>query len=139
MDEAPPMLAEHDDHWILPFQGLTVTQVRVDSAFELVLDGKGNVRIESTATLGRAEADVSEQVVLDPEHQHVAAGLVLFDTVVMMAVAATSGSLRLVFSGGHVLRVEPDPHYEAWTASAPGGLLVVSLPGGGLSVWSDHS
>jgi hypothetical protein len=72
---------------------------------------------------------------LHPSRQDVAAGLALFGARVLSAVAFKSGSLRLAFSGGHLLRVAPDPVYEAWTASGPDGLLLVCMPGGSLTVW----
>ena len=43
------------------------------------------------------------------------------------------------FDDGHLLKVAPDPQYEAWTASGPDGMLVVSVPGGDLAVWSPRS
>jgi hypothetical protein len=136
VDEALRSLTEHDDRWILPFRGLLVTQVQVDFAFGLNLDDKGAVRISSPATLGWAAAGVRpEKVVLDPERQDVAAGLALFNTEVKSAVAFKSGGLRIVFGSGRMLRVDPDPRYEAWTATGPDGMLIVSLPGGDLAVW----
>jgi len=50
--------------------------------------------------------------------------------------------LNLVFSNGASIRVEPDEAYQAWTVAGPDGLLVVSMPGGELAVWSpeeEHS
>ena len=133
-------LSEHDDRWILPFRGLGVTQVRVDFAFGLILGGGGTVTIISAATLGWARvAARPEKVALEPGRQDVAAGLVLFGAEVTSAVAFKSGALRLVFGDGHMLTVEPDPDYEAWTATGPDGMLVVSLPGGELAVWHSRS
>ncbi|WP_155373308.1 DUF6188 family protein [Catellatospora vulcania] len=137
MTEQVPALAEHEDRWILPFRGLRVTQILVDFAFGLRLDDVGEVRIGGKATLGWVAAGVRpETITLDPERQDVVAGLAVFNTDVLSAVAFKSGSLRIVFSSGHVLRAEPDPQYEAWTTSGPGGMSIVSLPGGGLAVWS---
>lgn len=36
-----------------------------------------------------------------------------------------------------VLHVAPGRDYEAWTLAGPEGLRVVSLPGGGLSIFGD--
>ncbi|WP_144118398.1 DUF6188 family protein [Catellatospora sichuanensis] len=137
MTEQLPALVEHEDRWILPFRGLRVTQILVDYAFGLRLDDVGEVRIAGKATLGWVDAGVRpETITLDPERQDVAAGLAVFNADVLSSVAFKSGSLRIEFSSGHVLKARPDPQYEAWTTSGPGGMLVVSLPGGELAVWS---
>ena len=36
------------------------------------------------------------------------------------------------------VQAHPDPRYEAWTATGPDGMLVVTLPGGDLAVWSSR-
>jgi hypothetical protein len=59
--------------------------------------------------------------------------------VATAAIADDTGTLRMELDGGTRLLVEPDPAYEAWTLAGPGGLKVVCLPGGGLSVWSPQS
>lgn len=139
MTDALPTLTEHDDRWVLPFRGLLVTQVQVDFAFGLDLDGKAAIRIANTVTLGWAEAGTRRDIVtLDPERQDVAEGLTLFNTEVLSAVAFKSGVLRVVFNSGRLLKVDPDPQYEAWTATGPDGMLIVSLPGGDLAVWSSR-
>jgi hypothetical protein len=132
---APRVLTEQDDRWVLPFNGLTVTQIQVDFAFGLTFDDVGTVRIGSRATLVWDRANGAAAVDMDPGRQDVAAGLALFNSEVLSAHAFKSGGLRIVFVGGRLLRVDPDPRYEAWTATGPGGMLVVSLPGGELAVW----
>jgi hypothetical protein len=133
--DAPRVLTEHEDRWIMPFRGLVVTQVQVDGAFGLNLNDVGAVRISNTAMLGwvRVAAKPDESR-FEPERQDVAAGLALFNTKVLSAVAFKSGHLRIVFNDGHLLRVSPDERYEAWTATGPDRMLIVSLPGGGLAV-----
>jgi hypothetical protein len=102
----------------------------------LNFDDVGAARINSTATLGWVDiADRPGKIVLNPERQDVAAGLALFNVEVTSAVAFKSGQLRMVFGDGHMLKVDPDPRYEAWTVTGPDRMLVVSLPGGGLAVW----
>jgi Family of unknown function (DUF6188) len=136
VDDGQRSLTELDDRWILPFRGLLVTQVQVDFAFGLNFDDQGAVRISNEVTLGWAAAGARpEKVILDPERQDVAAGLALFNTVVLSAVAFKSGVLRIVFSSGRLLRVDPDPQFESWTATGPNGMLIVGLPGGDLAVW----
>jgi hypothetical protein len=52
------------------------------------------------------------------------------------ATASDSGRLEVVFDSGAVLRVEPDPDFEAWTFVAQDGSRVVSMAEGELAVWS---
>jgi len=134
---APRPLTELHDRWLLPFRGLTVTQVQVDFAFGLNFDDKGAVRISNAATLSWVDrGQRPERVTLDPERQDVVPGLALFNAEVLSAVAFKSGTLRLVFGDGHVLTVKPDPQHEAWIATGPDKMLIVGLPGGDLAVWS---
>jgi len=58
---------------------------------------------------------------------------------VTVAAADDSGGLRVDLEGGARLLVPADPNYEAWTVAGPDGLKVVSLPAGGLSVWSPQT
>ena len=136
----PGSLTELDDRWLLPFRGLTVTQVVVDFEYGLVLGGNARVSIASTATLGWTARGVKpETVELHPERQDVAAGLALFNTRVLSPVAFKSGRLRLAFDDGHMLTVPPDPVHEAWTANGPDGLLITCMPGGSLTPYGDRS
>jgi hypothetical protein len=137
VNDGQQTLTELDDRWILPFRGLVVTQIQVDFAFGLTLENRGAVRIESTAVLSWAAAGANpEKIVLEPSRQEIAAGLALFNTTVLSAVAFKPGGLQIAFSNGRLLRVDPDPNYEAWTANGPGGMLFVAMPGGDLAIWS---
>ena len=49
--------------------------------------------------------------------------------------AEDDGLLELVFSGGNRLRAEPDPDVEAWEVSAPGGVFLTAIAGGGVAAW----
>jgi hypothetical protein len=55
------------------------------------------------------------------------------------ATADAAGALHVIFEGGAHLTVEPDPDYEGWSVSGPGGALVVSTPGGELAIWTAQS
>jgi len=59
--------------------------------------------------------------------------------VVTVSTADDTDGSRIDLDGGARLLVEADPPYEAWTVAGPGGMKVVSLPGGGLSVWSSQA
>ncbi|GAA1246200.1 hypothetical protein GCM10009633_19220 [Janibacter melonis] len=60
-------------------------------------------------------------------------------TTLTSASALDDGGLHLDFGSGATIKVGPGNDYEAWTANGPGeadqGLLVVSMPGGGLALW----
>ena len=106
MSHPPRPLIEYDDRWLLPFRGLTVISIQVDSALTLNLTNEAAVQIGGVATLGWVNAGVRpERVELDLGKPDVAAELV--GTKVLSAVAFKSGGLRLVFDSGRVLRVKP--------------------------------
>lgn len=124
------MLVEEDDRWVLPFRGSVVSEVRTGGAIELCLGDLGAVRIGGTAVLGWINVgDRPDRAQLDA-----AAGRLLVGVVVNSAVAFKSGTLRLAFGDGHLLRVEAEPDREAWTATVAGGPVFTSVPGGGISV-----
>jgi hypothetical protein len=54
------------------------------------------------------------------------------------ATADAAGALHVIFESDARLTVEPDPAYEAWSVSGPGGALVVSTPGGELAIWKSQ-
>jgi hypothetical protein len=72
---------------------------------------------------------------IDPPQGGTAAYLELVFKTVRTAVASADGSLVVTFTDGDRLEVPRDGHYEPWLLSGDDGSLVVSNPGGGLSVW----
>lgn len=57
-------------------------------------------------------------------------------SAVVNGFANEAGALHLEFSDGSTIDVLPDERHEAWTLAGPDGLLLVSLPGHGLALWS---
>ena len=53
------------------------------------------------------------------------------------AVTADDAGGLLLTLGGTTLRCPGGVEFEAWNVSGPGGVLVVSTPGGGLATWTD--
>jgi hypothetical protein len=133
-------LHELDDRYLLPYGRRAVTQVRIDHALTLLVEGGASVTIAQAASLitgstdggGGGGGDVHELV---PDRQQVEPALALFGLHVLSAVAFRSGALLVEFEGGARLDVPSDGAYEAWNASGPGPILVVAQPGGGLAVW----
>jgi hypothetical protein len=62
--------------------------------------------------------------------------LALLDRAVSRVVAFKDGRLSLAFDGGWKIEVPGGAQFEAWTLTGPNGLLVVSIPGGDLAVWT---
>jgi hypothetical protein len=132
--EADPV--EHEDRWILNLRGLRVTRISIDFLLTLTLDSDCEVILEAPAHLARVSDPTNPGLPLTPETHDVAAALPLFGKAILSAVAFKSGTLRLVFDGGTTLRCASDPTSEAWQITGPRGWRFVSLPGGGLAVWS---
>ncbi|MEV7289298.1 DUF6188 family protein [Streptomyces sp. NPDC093252] len=132
--EAEPV--ERDDRWILNLQGLDVVGITVDHRLTLALADGWEVVLETPARLSSGTAHTDRGVLLLPESQDVAPVLPLFGTKVVSAVAFTSGTLLMVFEHGTHLTCPADEAFEAWQITGPGGWRFVSLPEGGLGVWS---
>lgn len=122
--------------------GADVVQCLVDQAFTLRCDKAGEtfeVRIEAPFVFVPADGAA---VTLDPETDPVGLGPVLgcVRTAVAEATAGEDGSLDVLFADGGALRVpgSGSAAFEAWILTGPAGLLVVSVPGGGLTTWGQQ-
>jgi hypothetical protein len=111
-----------------------VTQLRFDNSVTLLFDQGVEVRIEQPLVLHR---DDGSQVHMDPEGDHglLAPILELGRSVAQGGLAFDDGPLELIFARGSRLSVGASEAYEAWQISGPQGVLVASLPGGGLATW----
>lgn len=93
------------------------------------------IRIECTFDLAEPAA---EPTTIDPANlsAELGLGLMLRGRLVEAVIAdVETGRLSMTFLGGLVLRVPPDPDFEAWATSWSDGSMVVALPGGGFSSW----
>lgn len=63
--------------------------------------------------------------------------LPLLNSEVSAAKADENGSLTLTI-GATTLHCDADDHYEAWNYNGPDCALLVSMPGGELSIWSSR-
>jgi hypothetical protein len=119
---------------VLPVRGEPVTRLALEAAAVVLLLANGvEVRIEGLLRLHPAGGTPVE---LDPgEDPDLAPLLALRRATVVAGSAHDDGRLELVVAGGALLEVPVDPQYEAWQLVAPGGVRLVSLPGGELAVW----
>jgi Family of unknown function (DUF6188) len=104
--------------------------------FTVRLDFSGGYEVRVEAGFTVRTADGEHRVVPGGDDGGGAALDALTGLVVTVATADDAGGLRIDLDGGARVLAEADPEYEAWTVAGPGGMKVVSLPGGGLSVWS---
>jgi hypothetical protein len=118
----------------LGFAGQKVVAEEFGYTVGIDLTGGYEIRIETGFLLRAYDGD--HHIV--PGEDDRAAALLgeLTGQVVTVCTADDAGALRVDFGGGARLLVEADPAYEAWTVAGPGGLKVVCLPGGALSIWS---
>lgn len=126
-------LVEADDHWVVPIADLLVTQLRFDFAVTLIFEEHFHVRMEGVIVLSpggsgsviEAEGDVDQLVPL----------LRLKTATVREGLAFKDGRLELTFTDGSRLVAPAGQAYESWQLAGPHGLLIVSVPDGGLTIW----
>jgi hypothetical protein len=118
----------------LGFAGEKLTGHELGFTVRLDFSGGYEVRVEAVFTVRTADGD--HRVVPGGDDGGGAVLDALTGRVVTVATADDAGGLRIDLDGGARVLAEADAEYEAWTVAGPGGMKVVSLPGGGLSVWS---
>lgn len=113
----------------LPVVGCSVTEIRVDYAFTLILDDSWMLRIECPLVVTSGS---SEPTVVDPSPDPDVMGplLSLLGSRVSDARATADGALSLSFSTGVSIDVPVDPDFEAWILVADNGEQLIALPGG---------
>jgi Family of unknown function (DUF6188) len=122
----------------LGFAGQKVTATEFGYAVRVAFSGGYEIAIEVGFTLRTSDGD--HRITPGENAQRDAALLdELIGQVAILAAAGDDGGLRVDLDGGAGLLAGADPDYEAWTFAGPGGMKVVCLPGGGLSVWSPQA
>jgi hypothetical protein len=122
----------------LGFAGQKLTGHEVGYTVRLEFSGGYEARVETAFTVRTTDGDHRVVPGEDDEGAATAVGA-LAGRVVTVAAADDAGGLRIDFDGGTRVLAEADPNYEAWTVAGPAGMKIVSLPGGGLSVWSSQA
>ena len=133
----PYRLEEREDAWVLSLKA-PVTNVRIGTGFDVqLLDGAGRVEISIGNLFRLVQGCVVQE--FDPDKfTTLGPALSMVRKTIEQAVAYKNGRLRLEFSDGSLITAGPHPQYEAWQISgwdAPGTMLIVCTPGGGLAVW----
>lgn len=95
--------------------------------------GEIEIRVEQPFLFGRRNPVLLEPVG-DPVHLVPVLSTVR-DSIVRIEAFA-DGRLELEFGAGAVVAVAPSEEFEAWTVTGPGDVKLVSIPGGGVTVWS---
>jgi hypothetical protein len=130
-------LTEQSDRWLLPVAAQQVTRCCADYAAVLLLIQNGiEFAIEADFSL---TLPTGQRHVLKPGDDD---GLALAPILsvrrrnVAQGVAFKNGRLVLDIDDGSRIEVPAAHRYESWNLTGPGGLLVVSTPGGDLSIWT---
>ncbi|GAB3407660.1 DUF6188 family protein [Flindersiella endophytica] len=128
------MLVQSDGGWVLPLAGYQVTRCSFDHAVTLLFENDFEVTIESAFVLRAADGGGEQLVPGDPPT--LAPALTFWQRTAASALAYDDGRLELRFGDGGTIDVPSDERYEAWNLTGPGGLRVVSMPGGELAIWT---
>jgi hypothetical protein len=130
-----PAIKEFEDGWILPVDGRQVTRCCVDyAAIGLLLDNGLHISIEDIFTYASPDGIEYE---LDPDGEagNLAPILHLRRASADRGLAFNDGHLEVYFNDGSYIHVAASQHFESWGITGPGGLRVVSMPGGDLAIW----
>ena len=129
-------LSDRGDYWaVAPLAGRTVTRCFVDYAFGIECwdrERETTMRIEGNFVL---KVNGAEQRLSPEQPTALGPAFSIIHKAVDSARVYKDGCLEVNFSDGSSLFVEPDSEYEAWEIVGRGGLRVVCVPGGSLSIW----
>lgn len=133
-------LLESSDRWEVPLEGCSVTRCCIDYAVTFTIADAGEafeIRIEEPFEVHRAGDDAIVEPGGDPVGM--APALALLHAEVEKAVAFRDGRLLLRFLDGAEVLISASEEFEPWTLVGPGGLRLVSMPGGEIAVWTPEN
>lgn len=125
-----------EGYWLLEVSGQLILQLVLDFQVTLVLE-HFRITIEESFVLEHPDA-TSHVVKPGGGFDQLSPVLPLSRSkVVAEARAFDDGRLEIVIQDGFRLSVVPESEsaYEAWNVTGPGGVLIVSTPGGELALW----
>lgn len=130
-------LIEAHDRWEVAVSGQLISQCCFD--YGIVIrssgdEGQFEVRISGPFVLTETGG---ERIDMDPQADRVrlAPSLALFGRAVDRITAYKDGRLEIGFADYSSIIVPAKDGYEAWEVVGPGGLRIVSMPGGDLTMW----
>lgn len=128
------MITESEDEFVISAPHLVVTTCCRDawsSRLELRSDDEmWTLIIGGTFSLSESRAEVSTATAQPLE---VLVGKVVSD----VRSRKSDGELEIRFSDGVLLRVGPDPDYEAWEMYSTRGERLIAVPGDGIAKWGE--
>lgn len=134
-------LTRRSDGWELPVAGFPITQLVLDYAVTLhidAVDGLLEIRIEQPFVF-TTTGGIEHLIVPEGKTDRIAPILAVVRSKVESARAYEDGRLEIIFEDGSRIGVPPSEGYEAWTATGPRNVKLVSLPGGTLETWTQSS
>lgn len=122
------------NRWALPIGDETITWCCIDYAFSFGTQNQISVRVEEPFVYTSADG-VEHLIVPEADPVNIAPVLAIARLSVRDGFAYDDGHLELTFSDGSTIGVPSAQDYEPWELTGPGGLKMISVPGGELSVW----
>ena len=131
------VITEASDRYDVDLADHKVMQCVVDFAFTLTLKkGEQGVTIRVEGPFSMTRGGRTYELYAEGRPGELGPAVELSRTSVRAAVVYKTGELKMTFDDGTVVRVPSDPEYEAWTLTVTDGPLIVSGPGGKLTVFS---
>lgn len=127
-------LERFDKGWRLPVEGLAVTQVRLDHAVTLLLEDF-HFRIEGAFFILEGSG-LQHRVDPEGDPEQLLPVLKLFQKESVSGSANDDGGLEINFRDGTRVFVPASQQFEPWELAGPERLIVVSAPGGEISIWT---
>ena len=131
-------LVELDDRWSLSSHDAEVTKICFDWGVTLTIgsvEPQTDIRIEQPIVLTDPDG-ASVQLVPEGDPMELAPLLKIARRRLTRLEAYKDGRLEMEVAHGAALTVAPSEDFEPWEIAGPRGLRIVSIPGGGLTVWS---
>lgn len=120
---------------VLSIRDELVIQLKLDFGFTIVTE-HSETRIEQPFRLAAVDGQTYS---IDPENPTRADDLLKLHYTKVNGDCFEDGSLEMRFATGAVMEVAPSDTYEAWTLTRKNGEMVVSSPGGELTIFGPRT